>query len=163
MGVDICVIPQKYIEQNMYYFLGVVCHRSCGFHLKIFYSQNFHFKAGQATFYYSNQKKNIYEAIELRIQVGNNTDMSTIIISSILQNPYNVTQKFHIYFNQGNDVPTPKNYDFISKDLWFQGQGIIVNQRSSPPFRINTNYTILMEIPPLSIVLINTELYGKQR
>ena len=69
-----------------------------------------------------------------------------------------------MYVNQGEEVPSSLNHQYMAEEIWYQGKGVQISSKDSyPPWKTNTNYTIVIEAPAGAIIAITSQGYGDSR
>ena len=158
-GYDMITINSQDITQNDTYHFGVKCSSvTCNFTLRLQYTGEYYMSIGYTVrlFYRSTAT----EVLRLNIPIDLPNDTSHIIIYAYLLNEDYITETFHMYVNQGNDIPTSTNYSLTSKTSWFNGKSVII-YNDSKYFCTNCNYTILLEAQEGTIVDISTLIYSQ--
>jgi hypothetical protein len=52
----------------------------------------------------------------------------------------------------------------MAEEIWYQGKGVQISKKDTyPPWKVNTNYTVVIEAPAGAIIAITSEGYGDSR
>ena len=158
-GYDMITIDSQEINQNDTYYFGIKCSSlTCNFTLRLQYTGEFYMSIGYTVrMFYSSTSS---EVIKMNIPVDLPVNTSHIIIYAELLNIYDITETFHMYVNQGNEIPTSTTYELTSKTSWLNGKAIVI-YNDSQYFCTNCNYTILLEAQKGTIIDISTLIYSQ--
>lgn len=166
-GLDVCTVAAQNITNNSVFYIGVNCYTDCSYSIITEYSSEILLKLGQEAmikFY-----KTVPQIAKFYIPKDDSIDQ--LIIYATLLNSQEVNQTFHLYINAGNEIPTSSVFDFISKEVWFEGKGVSISKspNTNLPYSItkilatDSNYTILIEAGKDSMILLVAEAFPKIR
>lgn len=163
-GLDICVINASKITANSTFYVGVSCYQDCEYYLLAEYNSEVFLSLGQEVFirYYES-------ASEIaKIYIPKNDAIDQLIIYANIINFQQINETFHLYVNEGNEIPSTSSYDYISKEVWHDGKGVNIarnyyDDQGIKPLKTDCNYTVLVEGPAQSIILLIAEVFYKER
>ena len=82
-------------------------------------------------------------------------------------NSIEMNETFHIYVNEGNEIPTSSQYDYMSKEVWYDGKGVSISKSyvypGIKPLKTDSNYTVLVEGPTNSVIVLMADVFPKIR
>lgn len=78
--------------------------------------------------------------------------LQTIILEGLVLNPYLVNEPFSLLMNEGRNNPPESSYFNYSASSLFLASKVLVLERSEQEFTPDTDYTILLELPPSAIL-----------
>lgn len=166
-GLDVCTVANGWIEDNSTFFIGITCYSDCQYSLYAEYSDEIRMQLGQELLL----KFHKTAAIIAKIYIPPDDSIDQLIIYANLLNEQEVNETFHIYVNEGNEIPSSNYYDYMSKDIWFDGKGVSINRfvntsifKSTPrPLQTGVNYSVLIEAGKNSVIKVSADAFPKIR
>ena len=162
-GLDICVFNASRIQPGMIVHVGVSCFQDCEYSLLAEYNSEVFLTLGQEVIvrYYDS-------ASEIaKFYIPGDDSIDQLIIYANLINSQEVNETFHIYVNEGNGIPTSNAYDYVSREVWFDGKGVSIPKNPTypgmKPLKTDCNYTILLEGPANGIIKLVAQAFPKIR
>lgn len=162
-GLDVCVINASMITATKVFYVGISCFQDCEYFLLAEYNTEVFLTLGQEVFirFYD-------EASEIaKIYVPKDDSIDQLIIYANLLNSQQINQTFYMYVNEGNKIPSSSEFDFYSTEVWYDGKGVSISRESKyenvKSLLTDCNYTVTIEAPANSIVVLVAEVFPKVR
>ncbi|CAD8114915.1 unnamed protein product [Paramecium primaurelia] len=152
-GMDVCVLEENKLIANTTYYLGVYCLQDCDYELTIHYEEEEILQLGQAVIVkFDNETESI-----LKIGMPSTMDgVDRILIRAhhIYEKNTILNESFHFYINEGNEIPSPSQFQYEAEEIWMVGKGVVIYKNST---NLKGNLTLLMlGIPNTRLYFIST-------
>ncbi|CAD8211551.1 unnamed protein product [Paramecium octaurelia] len=158
-GMDVCVIEEKDLIANMTYYLGVYCLQDCDYELTIHYEEEEVLQLGEAVIVkFDNETESI-----LKIGMPKSMDgVDRVLIRAHYLQDRNtqLNESFHFYINEGNETPSPMQFQYEAEEIWMVGKGAVIYKNST---NLKGNLTVLMLGVPNSRLYFITTVYERIR
>ena len=162
-GLDVCVVNSSQIAINSSFYVGISCYLDCEFYVMAEYNSEVFLQLGQEVIirYYDT-------ASEIaKFYIPEDETIDQLIIYANIMNSQEIKETFHLYVNEGNTIPSSSNYDYFSKEVWYDGKGVSISRSyvlpGIKPLKTNTNYTVLLEAPAGSVMVLIADAFPKIR
>ncbi|CAK89337.1 unnamed protein product (macronuclear) [Paramecium tetraurelia] len=158
-GMDVCVIEEENLIANTTYYLGVYCMQDCDYELTIHYEEEEVLALGEAVIVkFANETESI-------LKVGMPSSMDGIdrilIRAHYIQDRNTVLKEsFHFYVNEGNETPSPVQFQYEAEGIWMIGKGVVIYKNST---NLKGNLTVLILGVPNTRMYFVTTIYERIR